>query len=99
MANGFTTAFSKDSPTQLVRKGLYSKIRHPFYMTYLLSYFSLAIGLLDFRITIVSLVMFYVYISAAKFEENKFLNTNLKDHYLAYKKQAGMFFPKLIIKR
>ncbi|MNL67737.1 hypothetical protein D3C87_1923580 [compost metagenome] len=43
--------------------------------------------------------MFVTYYLAARYEENKFLNSNLKESYRAYMDKTGMFFPKLALNR
>lgn len=87
--------FSEDQPTKILKKGLYRKIRHPFYTIYILTYFSLAL-LCGAPIPIIlSLTILIIYVNAAMFEEQKFLNSTLEKSYSEYKKEAGMFFPKL----
>ncbi len=93
--NGFSIVFSNDQPVKLVVEGMYKKIRHPFYMIYLICYFSIALGTQNFWLMLLSISIFALYYQAAKQEEGKFLSSPLASQYLDYQKSTGMFYPKL----
>lgn len=93
--NEFTLAFSKDQPQKLVKKFFYERVRHPFYMIYLLSYYSIAITFMDGLGFTLCLIMNVIYFRAAKLEESKFLNSDLASEYIKYMKETWMFFPKI----
>jgi protein-S-isoprenylcysteine O-methyltransferase Ste14 len=40
--------------------------------------------------------MFFTYYFAARFEEKKFLESDLKNSYQKYQTQTGMFFPRIV---
>lgn len=92
--NSFSIVFSEDKPKKLIRSGFYKRIRHPFYTIYLVSYFSISLATLDILTLTLSATMLLLYTDAAKFEENKFSNSDLKAEYDQYKKESGMFYPK-----
>lgn len=92
--NEFSAVFSTDVPPAIVQKGLYQFVRNPFYLIYLMIYWSLSVGLAQPILMVLALFMTGLYINAAKFEEKKFLSSPLKEQYLAYLKQTGRFIPK-----
>lgn len=94
--NEFSIAFCKDAPRKLIQKGFYKKVRHPFYMFYILSYLSIAVLTMSPVLILLNISMIFVYYRAARFEESKFANSDLSIEYNKYKKQTWMFFPKFI---
>lgn len=93
--NQFSIVYSNDLPNKIVCEGLYKKIRHPFYMIYILSYFFSALSANSYLCICLALLMVALYYDAAKTEENKFAATDLHNEYMSYKKTAGLFWPKL----
>lgn len=93
--NEFSIVFSKDKPKKLVKIGLYRYVRHPFYAIYILCYLSIALVMLDIVSIFLTLLIFVIYYRAASFEELKFHNSILSLDYSEYKKNTGMFFPKI----
>ncbi len=91
--NGFTIVFSMDKPQRFVQKGLYKYIRHPFYSTYMLSYFSLSFIYLDLIGIISSFTILFLYYKGSLMEEEKFLNSDFSIEYSKYIKRSGRFFP------
>ena len=93
--NRLSAVFSSDLPTELVDRGPYRYVRHPFYSSYLLTWLAgvPASGMLWLLGTFV--VMFAIYLKAARMEEDKFRRSNLAAAYDAYRSQTGQFFPKL----
>ena len=96
--NRFSLIFSNDIPERIVENGLYRWIRHPFYLCYLLSYYSLSAALLDWPMLVSSLVMTAVYWSATRFEEEKILASRHGHEYQMYLQRTGRFFPRLLKK-
>lgn len=93
--NRFSLIFSNDVPAKIVQAGLYRWIRHPFYLCYLLCYYSLALALLDWPMLVCSVVMTVVYWNATLFEEKKFLSSHHAGEYEDYLARTGRFFPKI----
>lgn len=92
--NQFSLIFSNDIPARIVQAGLYRWIRHPFYMCYLLCYYSLALALLDWPLLACAVLMTGVYWNATLFEEKKFLSSRHAREYESYLARTGRFFPK-----
>lgn len=90
-----TLAFSHDQPKELIKSGPYRLVRHPFYFSYLLNYFSIAILVRGPWTLLMAVFMTVIYGSAARHEERKFLSGPLGEAYREYQKTTGMFFPKL----
>jgi protein-S-isoprenylcysteine O-methyltransferase Ste14 len=88
-------AFSPDVPRFLIEKGIYSRVRHPFYMAYCLTWTAGVIATLSIPATITASLMIGIYVWAARFEESKFGKSTLAIDYVAYRARAGMFWPKI----
>ncbi len=93
----FSLVFSKDIPNQLIVVGLYKYVRHPFYMIYLITYFSVALVTRSPLVIVLSITMFVIYRKAALMEESKFLDSPLGGEYADYIKRTGRFFPRLFV--
>ena len=93
--NEFSLAFSKDQPKKLVKKLFYKRVRHPFYMIYLLSYYSIALAFMNGIGLTLCFLMNLIYFRAARFEEAKFLRSDLATEYTDYMKETWMFFPRI----
>lgn len=84
----------RKEPT-IITEGIYSKIRHPLYTSAVLLY----LGLIVLTMSLLSagfwliIVCFYYFIS--RYEE-KILIQYFGDAYRNYKKEVGMWFPKVI---
>jgi protein-S-isoprenylcysteine O-methyltransferase Ste14 len=79
---------------RLIRKGPFALIRHPLYVSYILILTGLSGILLSFWILIPALFVMIGIYPSAKAEED-ILIEQLGDEYLTYKKDVGMFFPKI----
>ncbi|MFS4457839.1 methyltransferase family protein [Bdellovibrio sp. HCB2-146] len=97
--NKLSIVFSEDSPQFHISKGPYSCVRHPFYTSYIFTYVAVAMVMQSWILTAMACSMFVTYYLAARYEESKFLNSNLKDSYRAYMDKTGMFFPKWALNR
>lgn len=88
-------AFDEEGPDSLVTSGPYRHLRHPFYSSYVLFWagWSLATWSVWALVPLAGLVTLYV--AAAKGEERKFAATAMAGEYLAYRRRAGLMWPKL----
>lgn len=91
--------WSKESGEgKLVKKGIYSHIRHPQYT----GFFLVTLGMIAEWATLPLLIMwpilFVLYYRLAKKEEKDMIN-EFGEEYIAYKNKTGMFLPKLTIKK
>ncbi len=79
---------------EVIRKGVFSKVRHPIYLGSILLY----LGMVIFTLSLISfifwifIILFYIWIS--KYEE-KVLSKYFGEEYLEYKNDVPMLFPKL----
>jgi protein-S-isoprenylcysteine O-methyltransferase Ste14 len=88
-----TLAFSPDAPETLIDQGIYSYIRHPFYLAYSLTWVAGAVAAPSLLMTGSALIMVAFYVSAARVEEAKFLSTDLAPAYQMYRSRTGMLWP------
>ncbi|MBU1235577.1 MAG: hypothetical protein KJ634_00825 [Gammaproteobacteria bacterium] len=88
-------AFSKDMPKHLYSAGAYGYVRHPFYLSYLLAYYGMALTAHDILLYLAAVAMTILYYEAARFEERKFEGSDLAPHYAEYRRCAGMFLPRV----
>jgi protein-S-isoprenylcysteine O-methyltransferase Ste14 len=92
-------AFDPGLPHGLIDSGPYRYVRHPFYTSYLLFWFGWAIAIWSWW-TLPFLIGFVgFYVGAATGEERKFASTNLGPEYDSYRQRAGLFWPKLPVRR
>ncbi len=78
----------------LITSGLYRKVRHPQYS----ALFLITVGMLIQWPTIITAVMWPVLMFMyyrLSLREEKEMETNFGDEYIAYRQQVPMFFPKL----
>jgi protein-S-isoprenylcysteine O-methyltransferase Ste14 len=94
-ARKLSLAFSKDTPEHLYSVGAYGYVRHPFYLSYLLAYYGIALTAHDILLYLAAVAMTVLYYEAARFEERKFEGSNLAPHYAKYRRCAGMFLPRV----
>lgn len=88
-------AFSTDPPRRLYKTGPYRLIRHPFYASYTLCWVAgvFATGWLWLLPSVI--VMFGLYFRAARLEEAKFAASGYSEVYAQYRRETGMFFPRV----
>jgi protein-S-isoprenylcysteine O-methyltransferase Ste14 len=89
-----TVAFTNDTPRHLVTAGPYGYIRHPFYASYCLTWLASAVATHNPVLVAVFLCMTLVYRYAARFEECKFVKSELASEYARYRSLTGMFLPR-----
>jgi protein-S-isoprenylcysteine O-methyltransferase Ste14 len=89
-----SVAGSRDQPQHLNQRGPYGRIRHPFYASYLYTW--LGAGMISPHLwaLIPAVVMGGLYWHCARAEERKFLNSPLAEPYRAYRRRAGLFWPR-----
>ena len=80
---------------KLLTKGPYALARHPFYLSYSALWITSTLVCSSLAHWLSLSVLLCVYYVSAKNEESAILNGNLSNDYLAYKKETGMFWPKL----
>jgi protein-S-isoprenylcysteine O-methyltransferase Ste14 len=88
-----TLAFSPDSPHQLIETGIYSRVRHPFYLAYSLTWFAGAIAAPSIATISTALCMLTFYVVAARMEEQKFEASALATAYADYRTRTGLLWP------
>jgi protein-S-isoprenylcysteine O-methyltransferase Ste14 len=88
-------AFAGYLPVAVVRHGPYRMVRHPIYASYLLATLSGVAIVARAELIVIPIWMFVLYHIAARREERQILGSPLREAYLEYTSQAGMFFPRL----
>jgi protein-S-isoprenylcysteine O-methyltransferase Ste14 len=88
-----TAIFSPDQPQFVHTTGPYSRIRHPFYTSYILNFFAAAIACGHWAPAVVFVGAASVYSFAARLEELKFSRSPIAQDYEAYKQATSMLFP------
>ncbi len=92
-----THCFSQNEPEHIIMTGPYRLIRHPFYVSYLIAWTA---GIFAADSTVIlfgASLMLFLYWRAAYLEEEAFLNSKLRDTFIAYKATTGFFLPKLTL--
>jgi protein-S-isoprenylcysteine O-methyltransferase Ste14 len=85
--------FLDTEETGLVTAGIFSHIRHPMYLGYVLSYLALAIGTFSFASIIIWVAIFIVYNAMANYEDVK-LEEKFGDVFLEYKNAVPKWLPR-----
>lgn len=94
-AHPLTLAYSPDKPSFLVSTGIYRFVRHPFYLSYMLTWFAGTVSAPGVLTILTTAAMAMLYLVAAIHEEAKFSKSGLASAYAAYRKTTGMFLPRL----
>jgi protein-S-isoprenylcysteine O-methyltransferase Ste14 len=94
-----TLAFTPDKPAFLIDSGPYSRVRHPFYTSYLLFWAGAALVGADASSYAIAIVISLCFVAAARMEESKFMRSALAADYAVYRRQTGMFLPRLSLPR
>lgn len=89
-----TAIFETDVPVQLVRRGPYRWMRHPFYTSYTLFWFACWAGSGSIVSLLAALVMLAFYVQGAREEERKFAASPLAAEYEVYRRRTGLFAPR-----
>jgi len=91
----FSLAWSHDTPQFLLTSGPYTYIRNPVYASYLLAYVGAAILFPGIATLGVLAMMGITLVMTARFEESKFQRSSLAAEYESYRRETGMFIPRL----
>ncbi len=82
----------RDSP-QVIKKDVYSFMRHPMYMAMILFYMALILTTLSLLSLALGILIFIFYDYIAAYEE-KLLEKKLGQDYIEYKKKVPRWFPR-----
>ena len=88
-------SYTPDLPFWLLNKGIYSVIRHPFYLAFLLTWLG---GVLEAdckRTGVSTAIMLLLYWIAARRQERQYEKSTLGAEYNFYKSRTGMFLPSI----
>jgi protein-S-isoprenylcysteine O-methyltransferase Ste14 len=88
-------AFAGYLPAALIRHGPYRMVRHPIYVSYLLAMLSGVAIAARAELIAIPIWMLVLYRIAARREEDQILKSPMRELYLEYTSQTGMFFPRL----
>jgi protein-S-isoprenylcysteine O-methyltransferase Ste14 len=91
----FSWAMSRDVPQFVLDRGPYAYIRNPFYASYLASYVSAAVALQTVVSYVIVVVMGFLFYRVARFEEEKFARSPVKEQYARYLGRTGRFLPRV----
>lgn len=92
---GLRMAFDEGNPRDLVRRGPYRLVRHPFYVSYIIYFTGFAIATWSPIAIAPVVIIVIIYILAARMEERLFAGTDMAESYAEYRRTTGFFFPKL----
>ena len=88
-------ASSADNINQIIKKGVYSKVRHPIYSADIILACSIFLYYPDLRFFIGAILLVLVMIFWIHIEE-KILIEKFRDQYIDYQKNTPKIFPKFI---
>jgi protein-S-isoprenylcysteine O-methyltransferase Ste14 len=83
-----------DAPKEIVTWGPYGRVRHPFYVAFLLLIVGHAIAFPHWAMFASVIVAFAILTATAAREERRLLSSHLGSQYAAYLKRTGRFFPR-----
>lgn len=86
---------SSGSKGEIITTGAFGFVRHPFYLSYLIVWFSSALLLNSIFLWLSCLVLVGVYMSSARAEEAGIVAGEQSAAYLAYRKKTGMLVPRI----
>ena len=70
-------------------------MRHPVYASYLLAFLAMPVAFPRLAMLAIFLFNAALFIHGARSDERSLAQSPLKDEYAAYRRRAGMFFPRL----
>jgi len=88
---GFTS--TKDEHKFLITNGMFGLCRHPFYTSYILSYMAGFIYSPSIILWLQTCFMAIFYWNSMISEEEKYMESNMKDEYKVYKTKVGRLTP------
>lgn len=86
-------AFSSVEPKKLTKRGAYSLVRHPIYLSYLLGWVGGALASGWLLLLVSAIVMGGIYIKAIEQEEEAFLKSDFSSEYFLYSKKVKRLIP------
>lgn len=87
--------FEGELSKSILKAGPYSRIRHPFYTSYLMLWGGWAIATWTWWAILPVAALAALYVVAARQEESNFMASPLAQEYAAYRREAGFFWPLL----
>jgi protein-S-isoprenylcysteine O-methyltransferase Ste14 len=90
-----SVAYNRDIPEFILETGPFGLVRHPFYASYVLFWFSFVVIHPSLINAAFAVVIFVFYLNAARFEETKFARSSLAPAYRHYSSRTGMFLPRI----
>jgi protein-S-isoprenylcysteine O-methyltransferase Ste14 len=91
----FSYAGNDDLPQFVHRSGPYAYVRNPFYLSYFLAEIATVILRPSVWGVVIVAVMAAYFQWLARFEERKFVRSQVAAEYAAYKAETGRLFPRL----
>ncbi|MDK2952083.1 MAG: hypothetical protein PWQ77_1748 [Kosmotogales bacterium] len=89
---GWGTAFIVNPPKRVVKSGVYSQCRHPFYFGF--SSYILGLFLVNANILLIPIYLIYLFVILIKtYSEEKSLKKKFKEEYEEYAKSTPIFIP------
>jgi protein-S-isoprenylcysteine O-methyltransferase Ste14 len=88
-------AYNPDVPEFILETGPFGLVRHPFYVSYVLFWFSFIVIRPSLINSALAVAIFGFYLNAARFEEAKFARSALASAYQHYSRRTGMFVPRI----
>ena len=87
-------AFS-DNVGKIITNGPYGLVRHPFYISYILCWLTGSLLFNSFLLWITLTYLIFFYFLSARREEKVILQSTHAIEYASYKKEIGMFLPRI----
>ena len=88
-----TLSFTPDMPFWLLNRGIYSVIRHPFFLAFFMTWLGGVLVVGCKRTSVSAAIMLCLYWIAARRQERQYENSMLSAEYNFYKRRTGMFLP------
>lgn len=92
---GFHIAWTGDVPDALCADGPYARIRHPLYLSYILTFLALPVAMPSPAALAVFVLGAALFAHAAISDERSLAESPLRDAYARYRQSTGRFFPRL----
>jgi protein-S-isoprenylcysteine O-methyltransferase Ste14 len=91
----FYTGLGGEVPAAVCENGPYKFVRHPFYLSYMVAFFSAAVAFPSLVTSAVSIACMGLFVYMAFDDERVLLASGLAGEYKVYRSQVGMFLPRL----
>lgn len=95
----FHIAWSGEVPDRLCSEGPYRRVRHPFYLSYMIAFLALVVAIPKLATLAIFAFNVALFTHAALSDERSLAASPLGETYSLYKRSAGMFFPRLGISK